>query len=202
MKNIKIKVIASVVIIAVIVTVVVISLNAGKSGSLALPSSFGVLPVSSTTTPSNASSASASTNKQPVVSSNKPSTNSSMTSGTYQNYINQYYSTKNACDAAATSQFTKLYGSTIGSSALLTYYNSTTGTCLVKISGSIQPTGSATTTNIIYFRNVSSNSLLADCSQISGKNTAPGPWQCTNRTNGQGINIDQFNEFISTFISP
>ena len=69
----------------------------------------------------------------------------------------------------------------------------------MQVSGEIHPAYSTTTTGHIYFRNVSQNSLIAECTDPLGTTLADSDWTCTNKLTGQNINFAAFNGLVSSY---
>jgi hypothetical protein len=115
----------------------------------------------------------------------------------YKDYITQLRAYQDACNTAATSQFKQLYGS-LGAASYNSYYNQVNGVCYMRASGTIQPAYSTTTTAHIYFRNVTSKSLVAECIDTTGT-MADASWACTNKVTGASINKAAFEALVTAY---
>jgi hypothetical protein len=127
----------------------------------------------------------------PVSGANPINTNTS-----YQNYMNQLLANQNKCEASAQSQYKALYASNLEASTYQSLYNSKTGICYEKVTGQVHPAYSSSKTDNIYFRNVTSNTLLVDCVDTTGGVGGSDAWKCTDKTNGQAINYAKFNSIV------
>jgi hypothetical protein len=133
----------------------------------------------------------ASPTKTPAKSSPLPSPGTNYTA-----YVTQLALATAACKESATTQFNKLYASEQGS-AFQSMYNSNSGVCYMRATGAIQAAYSTTTTSYIYFRNVTRNTLLAQCTDTLSQTFSDNEWQCTDKTTGQTIPKAQFTAIIA-----
>ena len=143
--------------------------------------------------------ATAKSQTKPVVS--KPTyTNKPVPSvNNYANYVNQYYSNQSTCSEAASGQYKSLYAGTLMSSSFQPYYNPSSGACYVKVTGGFRAPYATTTIQVAYFRNVGTNSIIAQCSDAPGTAYLSDNAVCTNKLDGRTITLREFNTMIGNY---
>jgi hypothetical protein len=116
----------------------------------------------------------------------------------YVNYATNLAANQQSCKDAATKQGGQLYG-TLEQSNIQSYYNTKTGLCYARITGSIRPAYSTTTIGEIYFRDVSTSVPIAECTDAKGMTLLDGDWACVNKITGQAISKAEFNTVTSQY---
>ena len=189
MKNTSLKYIGIFVVIVLVVLLVALkSSNAPTSdmqnGSVAGQPQGTLAP----TTQSKTASAPKTTtvNKAPI------------SSGNYVDYVTQLRANQSACATAANAQFSHLYGSSLQTSAVSTYFNTVNGNCYAQLTGKSQAAYSTSTTGYLYFRNISANVALLQCVDPTGTMYADSNWTCTNKLTGKSISKAEYNATIAS----
>ena len=198
MKNIPIK--YSVVIVAIIIILIgVIVWQGNRSGSVAQTSQAPMHliqdqnpPASSSTNPLVSPVMVTKTPAKPVVTPTAKTIATTKSTGSYVNYVNDLAAAQNTCSTNATNQYKNLY-STMSGSSFSYFYDQTSGGCYMRATGTMQQPYSTTTTGYIYFRSVTSNSLIAECIDPTGTLLSDANWICTNKLTGATINKSAFN---------
>ena len=200
MKNEVIKKYGIVTSIAIVIAVVVVAISIAKSNS---PVMVTVQNTTQSTATPNASQSSAKV-VQNVVANTVPSTPTVVknpvpapsSNNSYISYLNQLYTSQNSCKAAATGQYDDLYSGSLQQSAFQSYLNTSSGLCYMKVTGTIHPQYSASSTAVMYLRSVSSDSMLAECTDSIGHTFADSEWACSDKVAGQPISMAAFNALI------
>ena len=121
----------------------------------------------------------------------------------YQNSQIQLSTNQNNCKSASVSQYNQLYSGKLEGSSFEDHYNPTSNLCYMKVTGISHPAYSSTATKVVYFRNITKSTLLAECLGPNNEVTfADDQWKCTDKTTGQSISFTQFNALIYKSVSP
>ncbi len=121
---------------------------------------------------------------------------SNMSGTSYPDYINQLSANQSRCKDLATSQYNQLYAPNLEGSSFESFYNQNTGLCYMKATGKIHPAYSKTSTSMIYFRNTTRSTAVAECSDPAGLTFGDSEWNCVDKTTGKAINFANFNAII------
>ncbi|MDD5165713.1 MAG: hypothetical protein PHG25_04250, partial [Candidatus Pacebacteria bacterium] len=157
MKNISLKY----SIIGVVVIIILITFVVGKSGKNISPSETA----SSTVQIAQNTQTSAQNNVtvSPVKNTTVAPVTTKVSSGlNYTDYVKQQNANQNKCNSAALTQYQQMY-SYLSESSYNTNYSATSGGCYVRVTGKTQEAYSTTTAGHIYFRNVNTSSMIAEC---------------------------------------
>jgi len=202
MKNNKIKIYATTVsIVAVLLVIFIIwqayqNITATRQTIMSVTSSQSLAGSSSVQTTAKGSSivpivkAVTTSMKTPTLTPVKQSS-----ANTYANYLTQYDADLSNCNGTAAKQNSNMYP-LLDQSSFTSYYNTSTGVCYEKLTGVIVQPYSTTTTGAMYFRNVTSDDLVMECTDSMGMTLASGDWQCVDKTNDQTINLAEFNALL------
>lgn len=156
-------------------------------------------------TPTPASTPAKTTTTPKVTTPTKTSTGTTyktapVTSSTnYNDYITQLRLKEAKCQDTAQQTYKQVYASSLEASSFQSYFVAKTGMCFLKVSGKVHPAFSTTTTGHIYFRNLSTSAMIAECADNTGITFADSEWVCTDKTTNQTINMAQFNAIINSF---
>lgn len=179
-------------IVIIVILVVIIGILRNNSSTAPQTASSGV-PVQS---PAQAAKSVTTSSARSPATYTAPRT-TPLSTGSYVDYLTALRNNQNNCKNAAAAQTSQLYPSLL-SSSITSYYNSANGLCYVEVIGVTRQAYSTTTTGHIYFRNVSRNALLAECTDPTGTMYADGNWDCVDKTSGQTIVKAQFNALVGS----
>ncbi|HTK33416.1 MAG TPA: hypothetical protein VL335_02640 [Candidatus Paceibacterota bacterium] len=189
MKNIPLKyAVALAVIIIALISVIVWQAN--KTTKIAqAPQVSSSVDVQGTTKAS--APATVQVIKSPVTTKTSPSLG-------YADYLTQLRANQSKCENAATAQYKQLYGNLFEAS-FTSAYNGTSGGCYMRVSGKTQVAYATTSTGHLYFRNVNTNALLAECTDSTGSMLSNSNWACVNKVTGAAISKAEFDGLIYTY---
>ena len=129
-----------------------------------------------------------------------PKTQPITQTGSYIDYINRLKAAENSCDLSAKSQYQQLYGS-MSQSSYNSYYNNVNGRCYMKVTGTTQQAYSTTTVGHIYFKDLSTNTSIAECTDPTGTLYSDANWTCKNYVTGKTIGKAEFDATVTAYVT-
>jgi hypothetical protein len=126
----------------------------------------------------------------------------SLSTGTFHDFEVQLSANQNKCNDAASAQYGRLYRNVLQSSAFVSYYVSKNGLCYAQITGISQADYSSSMVAHMYFRNVTKDVLLLECSNNKGVlNGAIEDFSCADKVTGQSIIKPQYDSMLYKYIT-
>jgi hypothetical protein len=129
-----------------------------------------------------------------------PKTQPITQTGSYTDYMNRLNAAQNSCSIASKNQYQQLYGN-LSQSSYNSYYNTANGRCYVEVKGVIQQAYSTTTVGHIYFKDITTNTSIAECTDPTGTLYLDSNWTCKNNVTGQTVNKAEFNAILTAYVT-
>ncbi len=196
MKNISLKYAS----IAAVVIIILIALIVGKSDKNTLTSETSSSTVQISQNGQTITQSPGSVTVTTKGAPSAPVTTKVSQSLNYTDYVKQQNTNQNKCNSAALTQYQQIY-SYLSESSYNTNYSATSGGCYVRVTGKTQEAYSTTTAGHIYFRNVNTGGVIAECINHTGLLYPNADWSCTNKVTGATINKAQFDALVYGYTS-
>lgn len=119
----------------------------------------------------------------------------------YQDYMNKLGAATQKCDKVASTMYDQKYANVYSGESRTISFNSVSGWCYMRVIGATQKAYTASTTGVIFFIDVYRNRVLADCTTSTGLSYTYSDWSCTDRVTGQTIPRQQFEDTVYKYLT-